>query len=85
MAVEFPHVDFVSIDIVPMVAHTPRANVIYEVYNFHDGIDEPDASFDFVHARTTKMLVRENFIFFFLSPSFETTCLSPQVSNIHFN
>jgi len=53
MAVEFPHVDFLSLDTVPMVAHTPRANVIYEVYNILNGIEEPDSSFDFVHARHT--------------------------------
>jgi len=60
MAVEFPHVDFVNIDIAPMVTHTPRANVIYEVYNVSNGIDEPSASFDFVHAHDSLTIVRHS-------------------------
>lgn len=53
MATEFPHVDFVSLDMVPLVPHTPRANVIFEVYDVYNGLAEPDASFDMVHTRRT--------------------------------
>lgn len=53
MASEFPHVEFVSLDLSPMAAHTPRENVAFEVYNFHSGLAEPDASFDVAHMRHT--------------------------------
>ncbi|KAJ1304957.1 hypothetical protein OPQ81_006089 [Rhizoctonia solani] len=53
MATEFPHVDFVSLDMVPLVPHTPRANVSFEVYDVYNGFAEPDASFDIVHTRRT--------------------------------
>ena len=53
MASEFPHVEFVSLDIIPLVPHTPRANITYEVYDVYNGFAEPDASFDVVHTRRT--------------------------------
>ncbi|KAG9090840.1 hypothetical protein FRC07_012006 [Ceratobasidium sp. 392] len=48
MSQEFPHAGFVSVDVAPTVAHVPRDNVIYEVYNIHRGIFEQDNSFDLV-------------------------------------
>lgn len=53
MATEFPHVDFVSLDFAPMAAHTPRANITFEVYDLYAGLAEVDASFDMVHVRHT--------------------------------
>ncbi|CAE6364923.1 unnamed protein product [Rhizoctonia solani] len=53
MASEFPHVEFVSLDFSPMVAHTPRENIIFEVYDLYAGLAEADASFDMVHIRHT--------------------------------
>lgn len=52
MANDFPHVDFISVDIVPQVPHVPRPNVLgYEVYDVYNGIAEEDGSFDLVHMR----------------------------------
>lgn len=42
---------FVSLDTKPLVAHKPHARIDFQVYNFYDGIIEPDASFDLVHLR----------------------------------
>ncbi|QRW21841.1 methyltransferase domain protein [Rhizoctonia solani] len=53
MATEFPHVDFVSLDMIPLVPHAPRPNISFEVYDVYNGLAEPDASFDIVHARRT--------------------------------
>jgi len=72
MAVDFPHVDFVSIDVAPMTAHTPRANVIYEIYNVRNGIEEPADSFDFIYARHTMTAV-----------SFFLESMPPPLSYIH--
>ncbi|QRV81447.1 methyltransferase domain protein [Ceratobasidium sp. AG-Ba] len=66
MAEAHPEAMFVSIDIKPLTAHTPRANITFEVYDVYAGIAEPDSTFDIVHARqcvtTTKdynLLLRE--------------------------
>ncbi|KAG9118265.1 hypothetical protein FRC07_007305 [Ceratobasidium sp. 392] len=48
MAAEFPHVDFVSLDMIPLVPHTPRANITFEVYDVYNGFAELDASFDII-------------------------------------
>ncbi|KAG8777746.1 hypothetical protein FRC12_000227 [Ceratobasidium sp. 428] len=48
MSQEFPHVEFVSVDVAPVVAHTPQENILYEVYDVHRGILEHDNSFDLV-------------------------------------
>ncbi|CAE6433759.1 unnamed protein product [Rhizoctonia solani] len=53
MATEFPHVDFVSLDMIPLVPHTPRPNISFEVYDVYNGFAEPEASFDIVHTRRT--------------------------------
>ncbi|KDN37332.1 hypothetical protein RSAG8_10220, partial [Rhizoctonia solani AG-8 WAC10335] len=59
MATEFPHVDFVSLDMIPLVPHTPRPNVSFEVYDVYNGFAEPDASFDMVHTRRTVTQFRD--------------------------
>ncbi|QRW12705.1 methyltransferase domain protein [Ceratobasidium sp. AG-Ba] len=51
MAHQFPHVDFVSVDAVPLTAHVPRSNITFEVYDLYNGIAAPDESFDIVHMR----------------------------------
>ncbi|KAF8603866.1 hypothetical protein BDV93DRAFT_523015 [Ceratobasidium sp. AG-I] len=53
MASEFPHVEFVSLDVSPMAAHIPRENITFEVYDLYAGLAEADASFDMVHVRNT--------------------------------
>ncbi|KAG8738131.1 hypothetical protein FRC10_007253 [Ceratobasidium sp. 414] len=51
MAQQFPHVDFLSVDYVPLTAHIPRPNIAFEVYDLYNGFAVPDASFDMVHIR----------------------------------
>jgi len=51
VADEFPHAEFISLDVVPMVPHIPRPNVTFEVYDLYAGLAEPDESFDIIHAR----------------------------------
>ncbi|KAF8609706.1 hypothetical protein BDV93DRAFT_518467 [Ceratobasidium sp. AG-I] len=52
MAVEFPHVDFTSVDTVPLVPHVQFPNILgYEVYDLLNGIEEVDESFDLVHVK----------------------------------
>jgi hypothetical protein len=52
MAAEFPHVDFTSVDTVPLVPHARHANILgYEVYDLYNGIAEEDETFDVVHLR----------------------------------
>ena len=58
MAVEFPHVDFISVDTIPLVPHAQSPNLLgYEVYDLYNGIAEADESFDLVHVKhvTTKV------------------------------
>ncbi|KAF8605075.1 hypothetical protein BDV93DRAFT_555025 [Ceratobasidium sp. AG-I] len=58
MAAEFPHVDFTSVDTIPLVPHAQSPNILgYEVYDLYNGIAEADGSFDLVHLRhvTTKI------------------------------
>ncbi|KAG8683377.1 hypothetical protein FRC09_016117 [Ceratobasidium sp. 395] len=55
MSLQFPDVDFLSLDNVPLVPHTPRPNVEFEVYDFYNGIAAPDATFDIVHLRLAMM------------------------------
>ncbi|KAH7335826.1 S-adenosyl-L-methionine-dependent methyltransferase [Rhizoctonia solani] len=59
MAVEFPHCDIVSVDIAPIVAHTPRANIKFEIYDLYAGVAEPDESFDYISCRHTQIHVKE--------------------------
>ncbi|KAF8600166.1 S-adenosyl-L-methionine-dependent methyltransferase [Ceratobasidium sp. AG-I] len=51
VAEEFPHAEFISLDVVPMVPHEPKPNVTFEVYDLYAGLAEPDESFDIIHAR----------------------------------
>ncbi|KAF8609774.1 hypothetical protein BDV93DRAFT_518528 [Ceratobasidium sp. AG-I] len=52
MAAEFPHVDFTSVDTVPLVPHAQSRNILgYEVYDFYNGIEEADESFDLVRVK----------------------------------
>ncbi|KAF8609732.1 hypothetical protein BDV93DRAFT_404138, partial [Ceratobasidium sp. AG-I] len=52
MAAEFPHVDFTSVDTIPLVPHAQSPNILgYEVYDLPNGIAEADDSFDLVHVR----------------------------------
>jgi hypothetical protein len=51
MASEFPHAQFISLDLVPMIPHVPRPNITFEVYDLYAGLAEPDESFDIIHAR----------------------------------
>jgi hypothetical protein len=48
IAIEFPHVQFRSLDVVPLIAHAPRANIVFEVYDFTEGLMLEDASQDVV-------------------------------------
>ncbi|KAG8692178.1 hypothetical protein FRC08_009962 [Ceratobasidium sp. 394] len=63
---EFPDVDFVSLDSLPLTPHQPCPNVVFEVYDLYNGFAEPDNSFDVVHVRHAvvpmknfKSLIRE--------------------------
>ncbi|KAF8609756.1 hypothetical protein BDV93DRAFT_602378 [Ceratobasidium sp. AG-I] len=52
MAAEFPHVDFTSVDTVPLVPHAQSLNILgYEVYDLYNGIAEADDTFDLVHVK----------------------------------
>ncbi|KAF8605139.1 S-adenosyl-L-methionine-dependent methyltransferase [Ceratobasidium sp. AG-I] len=60
MAVEFPHVDFTSVDTIPLVPHVRQANILnFEVYDLYNGIAEPDESFDVVHLRHPISRIRD--------------------------
>ncbi|KAG8744031.1 hypothetical protein FRC10_010920 [Ceratobasidium sp. 414] len=55
MSLQFPHVDFLSLDNVPLTTHIPRPNVEFEVYDLYNGIAAPDATFDVAHLRLAMM------------------------------
>ncbi|CAE6413738.1 unnamed protein product [Rhizoctonia solani] len=59
MALEFPHAQFLSIDVAPIVDHIPRANVIFEVYDVSAGILENDETFDFVRISQITEMVKD--------------------------
>ncbi|CUA71323.1 hypothetical protein RSOLAG22IIIB_09505 [Rhizoctonia solani] len=59
MAAEFPHCDIVSIDIAPIIPHTPRSNITFEIYDLYAGVAEPDESFDYVSCRHVQLHVKE--------------------------
>ncbi|KAG8748478.1 hypothetical protein FRC10_003611 [Ceratobasidium sp. 414] len=47
IAIEFPHVDFTSVDNTPLVPHAQYTNILgYEVYDLYNGIAESDNTFD---------------------------------------
>ncbi|QRW06887.1 methyltransferase domain protein [Ceratobasidium sp. AG-Ba] len=58
MAQQFPHVDFLSVDNVPLTAHIPRPNIEFEVYDLFNGIVAPDESFDMIHIRQSTAHIR---------------------------
>ncbi|KAF8712367.1 Methyltransferase domain, partial [Rhizoctonia solani] len=51
VASTYPTTEIVSIDVKPLTALIPHQRIKFEVYDIYAGIAEPDASFDFVHAR----------------------------------
>ncbi|QRV90566.1 methyltransferase domain protein [Ceratobasidium sp. AG-Ba] len=59
MANEFPHVQFRTLDIVPMIAHVPRHNVLFEVYDFTEGLILDDESQDIVFINFAMELVKD--------------------------
>ncbi|QRV82186.1 methyltransferase domain protein [Ceratobasidium sp. AG-Ba] len=48
MAATFPHVQFRSLDLAPIMAHVPRSNIVFEVYDFTEGLLIEDNSQDIV-------------------------------------
>ncbi|KAG8749928.1 hypothetical protein FRC12_013148 [Ceratobasidium sp. 428] len=59
MAKEFPHVDFRTLDVAPIIAHAPCSNITFEVYDFTNGILLPDNSQDAVFLNTVFELVKD--------------------------
>ncbi|KAG9104073.1 hypothetical protein FRC07_009855, partial [Ceratobasidium sp. 392] len=59
MAAEFPHVQFRSIDAVPMIAHSQRPNITFEVYDFTEGLLEEDESQDVVFLHVVLEIVKD--------------------------
>ncbi|CAE6388092.1 unnamed protein product [Rhizoctonia solani] len=59
MAIKHPAVDIKSIDVAPTVAHYPRHNLHYEVYDIHAGVLEPTGKFDIVHARHSVNMMKD--------------------------
>ncbi|QRV92915.1 methyltransferase domain protein [Ceratobasidium sp. AG-Ba] len=59
MATQFPHVQFLSVDVIPMISHTQRPNVVFEVYDFTEGIMLEDGSQDAVFLNFIMERVRD--------------------------
>ncbi|KAG8750583.1 hypothetical protein FRC12_012814 [Ceratobasidium sp. 428] len=59
MATEFPHVQFRSVDIAPIMAHAPRSNIIFEVYDFTEGILLENESQDAVFLNVIMEVVKD--------------------------
>ncbi|KAJ1307264.1 hypothetical protein OPQ81_001377 [Rhizoctonia solani] len=59
MAQEFPHAQFLSLDLAPIIDHVPRANVIFEVYDISTGILESDETFDFIRIAHITEIVKD--------------------------
>ncbi|QRV88534.1 methyltransferase domain protein [Ceratobasidium sp. AG-Ba] len=59
MAVEFPHVQFCSVDVIPMMPHVPVSNITYEVYDFTKGLLLEDNSQDVVFLNIILEVVRD--------------------------
>ncbi|KAJ3568691.1 hypothetical protein NP233_g5554 [Leucocoprinus birnbaumii] len=55
IARQFPWVLFTGIDIVPIATRYPLPNVRFEIGDITEELRWPDASFDFIHARTRVM------------------------------
>ncbi|QRW04417.1 methyltransferase domain protein [Ceratobasidium sp. AG-Ba] len=59
MAAEFPHVQFRSLDIAPMMAHIPCRNIVFEVYDFTEGLMLEDESQDAVFLNLLLEMVKD--------------------------
>ncbi|EUC60956.1 methyltransferase domain protein [Rhizoctonia solani AG-3 Rhs1AP] len=59
MATEFPNVQFRSLDLVPVMAHAPRSNVAFEVYDFAAELLLDDSSQDVVFINVAAELVKD--------------------------
>ncbi|KAG8718088.1 hypothetical protein FRC08_005975 [Ceratobasidium sp. 394] len=59
MATEFPHVQFRSLDVAPIMSHVPRPNVVFEVYNFGGGLLLDDSSQDVVFLNVVFELIKD--------------------------
>ncbi|QRV82204.1 methyltransferase domain protein [Ceratobasidium sp. AG-Ba] len=59
MATEFPHVQFLSLDVVPMIPHAPRPNIEFQVYNFAEGLLLDDHSQDAVFMNVVMEVVTD--------------------------
>ncbi|KAG9098009.1 hypothetical protein FS749_004933 [Ceratobasidium sp. UAMH 11750] len=59
MATEFPHVQFRSVDMAPIMSHIPRSNIVFEVYNFSEGLLLDDSSQDVVFLNVVFELVKD--------------------------
>ncbi|KAG9078673.1 hypothetical protein FRC06_008247, partial [Ceratobasidium sp. 370] len=59
MAQEFPDVHFRTIDVAPIIAHTPCPNIVFEVYDFTEGLLLPDNSQDIVFLNIVFELVKD--------------------------
>ncbi|QRV98218.1 methyltransferase domain protein [Ceratobasidium sp. AG-Ba] len=59
MATEFPDVEFYTVDVVPMIPHVPRPNVMFQVYDFTQGLLLEDESQDVVYLTSLLEMVRD--------------------------
>ncbi|KAG8782299.1 hypothetical protein FRC12_020977 [Ceratobasidium sp. 428] len=60
MATEFSHVQFRTVDVVPMVSHVPRHNIVFEVYDFTEGLLLEDQSQDVVFLNIVLEIVKDH-------------------------
>ncbi|QRW12848.1 methyltransferase domain protein [Ceratobasidium sp. AG-Ba] len=58
MAIQFPHVQFCSVDVVPIVPHVQRPNIMFEVYNYTEGLRLRDESQDAVFINCVGEMVK---------------------------
>ncbi|QRV82181.1 methyltransferase domain protein [Ceratobasidium sp. AG-Ba] len=59
MAAEFSDVRFRSLDVAPLMAHVPRSNIAFEVYEFPEGLLLDDSSQDIVFLNALFELVKD--------------------------
>ncbi|QRV90186.1 methyltransferase domain protein [Ceratobasidium sp. AG-Ba] len=59
MAVAFPHIEFLTLDVVPLIGHIPRHNVTFEVYDFTRKLLLEDGSQDIVFLNGALEIVRD--------------------------
>ncbi|QRV82082.1 methyltransferase domain protein [Ceratobasidium sp. AG-Ba] len=59
MTAEFPHVRFRTLDLAPVMAHVPRRNVVFEVYDFTKGIMLDDNSQDAVFLHGLAIIAKD--------------------------